>query len=472
MKLHPRVSRSLVERTKRFEGFRRRAAPLPSGAWTLGYGHVRTAREGASVSAEDAEALLYYDLSEVAEKVEAWTFAPLNQNQFEAFTAFAFNIGVDNFRVSTALKRFNEGQPLAAAEALELWRRAEIGGEDLVVDALVRRRALEKALFLTPPEGFRPSPTPVLAPLFDRDPLSRRLEEPQRLPAAPHPVDTSAEDTAPSAMDASESREADAALDGGRADQTLLEAPLPELPLLERATGEAAPEQAATTTLQEPVDADVAPRSAPYDASSSASFDASSEALLDPSTQDAAVSATAPVGSATTREGDAASSAGVSPKTFGTAPNDAAGDLSPLTPELAAAESRTPSREDGGSEDRALRRRDFVAAEDAGLDKAFDDRIGADRSAPEGSPRPEPAASSAALSASEAAAARRRRGAQARTAALFLIAGVIGFVLVVVASVAVTTGQASVASLVTGGLGVIGLTIGFGGFMLRSRSPA
>jgi hypothetical protein len=76
------------------------------------------------------------------------------------------------------------------------------------------------------------------------------------------------------------------------------------------------------------------------------------------------------------------------------------------------------------------------------------------------------------VSASGAAAARRRRGAQARTAALFLIAGVIGFVLVVVASVAVTTGQASVASLVTGGLGVIGLTIGFGGFMLRSRSPA
>ena len=36
-----------------------------------------------------------------------------------------------------------------------------------MIDALVRRRAAEKAHFLTPPGGFRPSPTPVLRPTFD-----------------------------------------------------------------------------------------------------------------------------------------------------------------------------------------------------------------------------------------------------------------------------------------------------------------
>jgi lysozyme len=167
MKLHPRVTRSVVELVKRFEGLRRRAARLHDGGWTVGYGHTRAAREGAVVSPEDAEALLYYDLSEVAEKVEAWTFTPLNQNQFEALIAFAFNIGIENFRGSTVLKRVNEGQHLMAAAALELWRKADFGGEDLVVDALVRRRAAEKAHYLTPPEGFRPSPTPVLRPTFD-----------------------------------------------------------------------------------------------------------------------------------------------------------------------------------------------------------------------------------------------------------------------------------------------------------------
>lgn len=167
MKLHPRVTRTAVELVKRFEGLRRKAARLPDGSWTIGYGHTRTAREAAEVSEEEAELLLYYDLSEVAGRVEAWTFTPLNQNQFEALTAFAFNIGTENFRRSTVLKRVNEGQVLQAAAAMELWRKTDVDGEDVVVDALVRRRAAEKAHFLTPPEGFKPSPSQIVRPAFD-----------------------------------------------------------------------------------------------------------------------------------------------------------------------------------------------------------------------------------------------------------------------------------------------------------------
>ncbi len=167
MKLHPRVTKTAVELVKRFEGLRRRAARLPEGGWTVGYGHTLTAREGAEVTPEEAELLLYYDLSEVATRIDAWSFTPLNQNQFEALTAFAFNIGLENFRRSTVLKRINEGQHLQAAAAMELWRKTEVGGEGVVADALVRRRAAEKAHYLTPPEGFQPSPSQVLRPIFD-----------------------------------------------------------------------------------------------------------------------------------------------------------------------------------------------------------------------------------------------------------------------------------------------------------------
>jgi lysozyme len=53
---------------------------------------------------------------------------------------------------------------------MELWRRAEVGGERIVVDALVRRRACEKTLFLTPEGGvWIPAPSPVLKPLLDSD---------------------------------------------------------------------------------------------------------------------------------------------------------------------------------------------------------------------------------------------------------------------------------------------------------------
>ena len=164
-----RVSRAAIELISRFEGYRRKAAQLPDGRWMIGYGHTLTAREGAEVSKDDAEALLIYDLIAVAHGINEWTYAPLTQNQFDALASFVFNIGLENFRRSSVLKRLNEGALIQAACAMELWRRAEFGGEKIVIDALVRRRAAEKALFLTPDGGWPVAPTPVLTPLLDAD---------------------------------------------------------------------------------------------------------------------------------------------------------------------------------------------------------------------------------------------------------------------------------------------------------------
>ena len=84
MKPRHQVSPTAIEMIKRFEGYRRKAARLPDGRWTLGYGHVLTAREGAEVSEQDAEALLLYDLIAVAHAVNELTLTPLTQNQFDA----------------------------------------------------------------------------------------------------------------------------------------------------------------------------------------------------------------------------------------------------------------------------------------------------------------------------------------------------------------------------------------------------
>jgi len=169
MKPRHRVSRAAIELITRFEGYRRKAAQLPDGRWMIGYGHTLTAREGAEVSEEDAEALLLYDLIAVSHAVNEWTYAPLTQNQFDALCSFAFNIGLENFRRSSVLRRLNEGALIQAACAMELWRRAEFSGERIVIDALVRRRASEKNLFLTPADGWPAAPTPILQPLLDAD---------------------------------------------------------------------------------------------------------------------------------------------------------------------------------------------------------------------------------------------------------------------------------------------------------------
>ena len=169
MKPRHRVSRAAIELISRFEGYRCKAARLPDGRWMIGYGHTLTAREGAEVTPEDAEALLLYDLIAVTHAINEWTYTPLTANQFDALASFVFNIGLENFRRSGVLKRLNEGALIQAACAMELWRKAEFGGERIVIDALVRRRASEKALFLTPPDGWPAAPSPVLQPLLDAD---------------------------------------------------------------------------------------------------------------------------------------------------------------------------------------------------------------------------------------------------------------------------------------------------------------
>lgn len=169
MKPSFQVSRAAIDMIKRFEGYRRKAARLPDGRWTLGYGHVQTARAGAEVSPEDAEALLLWDLIGVTHAIREHTYAPLNRNQFDALCSFVFNIGGENYRHSAVLRRLNEGQFLQAAACMEMWRKADVGGERIVVDALVRRRAAEKLLFLTPMDGWMPAPTPFLAPRLDLD---------------------------------------------------------------------------------------------------------------------------------------------------------------------------------------------------------------------------------------------------------------------------------------------------------------
>jgi lysozyme len=167
MKARYQATRAAIDLIKRFEGFRSKAAELPDGRWTIGYGHTRSARPGAVIAEADADALLIYDVAAVTAAINAWVFSPLTQHQFDALTAFVFNIGLSNFRRSSVLRRLNEGAYLQAACAMEMWRTADFEGERIVIDALVRRRSAEMALFLTPMEGHIPVPSLIVAPRVD-----------------------------------------------------------------------------------------------------------------------------------------------------------------------------------------------------------------------------------------------------------------------------------------------------------------
>ncbi|MEI9904960.1 MAG: lysozyme [Asticcacaulis sp.] len=80
MRARQKVSRAGVELIKSFEGLRSVAARLPDGRWTLGYGHTFSAREGARVTQEDADALLRFDLLPIVDTINNLILVPINQN--------------------------------------------------------------------------------------------------------------------------------------------------------------------------------------------------------------------------------------------------------------------------------------------------------------------------------------------------------------------------------------------------------
>ena len=176
-----RTSKTGLDLIKGFEGFRARATQLPDGRWTIGHGHTKTARENLRITPADAEAVLReYDLPPIEAILSSSVLAPLNQNEFDALVSFVFNIGGHDFLRSNTLGHLNSGQPLAAAHAMANWRKASVNGRLIVVDALVRRRTMEQALFLKPPSGTIAAPSGFIRPVSeaagDAQALSRPVE--------------------------------------------------------------------------------------------------------------------------------------------------------------------------------------------------------------------------------------------------------------------------------------------------------
>lgn len=145
-----KTSESGVDLIKRFEGLELEAYQDIAGVWTIGYGHTETVKPGQRITEREAEALLRRDLKPREDAVKRLTSVPLNQNEFDALISFVYNVGVEAYRRSTARRRLNAGNRVGAADALTWWNKATVGGVLREVTGLTRRRAAERALFLTP----------------------------------------------------------------------------------------------------------------------------------------------------------------------------------------------------------------------------------------------------------------------------------------------------------------------------------
>lgn len=151
-----------LEIIRDFEKCKLVAYRCPADVWTIGWGTTvypngKPVRSGDTCTQEQADHWLMHDATTKAKEVESLVKIPISNNQFCALLSFAYNVGSDidkdtiaeGLGDSTLLKKLNAGVPKEAVAA-EFMKWVKAGGK--VLGGLIRRREVERALFLKPDE--------------------------------------------------------------------------------------------------------------------------------------------------------------------------------------------------------------------------------------------------------------------------------------------------------------------------------
>lgn len=141
-----RVSQTGIDLVKKYEGFSEIPYRCPAGKLTIGYGHlIKLGENYKSIDRESAEKTLAEDLKIAQDTIDKNVKIKLTSAQYDALVSLVYNIGENNFRNSTLLKKLNSGDYTEVANQFGRWVKA--GNKKL--PGLVKRRAEERKLFLS-----------------------------------------------------------------------------------------------------------------------------------------------------------------------------------------------------------------------------------------------------------------------------------------------------------------------------------
>lgn len=139
-----KVSENGIKLIKQFEGCKLSAYLDAAGVPTIGYGHTKGVKMGQKITQEEAEALLKEDLEKFDANVTYYDSTynyKFNQNEHDALTSFAFNIG-------SLSGLTNGGKRTKYQIAQKIQAYVNAGGKKMA--GLVKRRKAEYDLFITP----------------------------------------------------------------------------------------------------------------------------------------------------------------------------------------------------------------------------------------------------------------------------------------------------------------------------------
>jgi lysozyme len=115
---------------------------------------------GREYSPEECRTFLHKELVIHSNGVLNCITQPLKQNEHDAFTLMAYNVGVAGFCSSRAAREFNSGNVVAACTAMykapngkPVWSYAKKNGELTFVQGLYNRRKYEAAMCLGNPNA-------------------------------------------------------------------------------------------------------------------------------------------------------------------------------------------------------------------------------------------------------------------------------------------------------------------------------
>ncbi len=139
------VSASLIASTAVFEGTRYKPYEDIVGVLTVCQGYTgKDIVRGKTYTPAECKAYLTKELAVHGKGVLECTNVPLTQYQYDAYTMFAYNVGVGGYCRSSLLRQLNAGNYTAACNGLTAWSYA--GGK--FVPGLYRRRAYERQMCL------------------------------------------------------------------------------------------------------------------------------------------------------------------------------------------------------------------------------------------------------------------------------------------------------------------------------------
>ncbi|MCF0075434.1 lysozyme [Dyadobacter sp. CY261] len=127
-----------------FEGLRQYAYLDPVGIPTICYGSTSRVHLGQYKSKEECQKLLETELKIYADAVHKVVKVPMAHPREAALISFTYNVGIENFRRSTLLKKLNAGDTIGACNELPKW----VYARGVKLPGLVKRREKERELCL------------------------------------------------------------------------------------------------------------------------------------------------------------------------------------------------------------------------------------------------------------------------------------------------------------------------------------